>query len=140
MQWMAADILLCMNGENEKAWNFKRENLGKLDVDRELRLNGAICMKFKKSTVLYDFRLSLIKRLGLKDYMECESLLSKESEFIFTILKRFHRNYYCWTYRLKLFQYLMGTIENNLELPSDQVIIAKHKLVQLERSLVKQYC
>lgn len=51
----AAEVLLLMNGENEKAWNLKKTLLqeGKLDISRELRFNAAVCYKNKKSSTYY---------------------------------------------------------------------------------------
>lgn len=62
-----------MNGENEKAWNFKREKIKEMNLTRELKLNAAVCLKFKKSSICYDFRLELIKS---------ESGLGKASEIL----------------------------------------------------------
>lgn len=61
-------------------------------------------MKFKKSTILYDFRLQLVRKLTASP----STILESEHKFVSRILNRFHRNYYCWTYKLKLFQYLLS--------------------------------
>ena len=61
---MAADLVLLFNGENEKAWNYKRQHFSSLDPARELFINAAVCLKFKKSTILYEYRLQLVKTRG----------------------------------------------------------------------------
>jgi hypothetical protein len=59
------ELLLVMNGENDKAWNIKKGLLlqGKLDEDRELRFNGAVCYKNKKSSSYYDYRIRIFENL-----------------------------------------------------------------------------
>lgn len=77
IQTKAAEILLAMNGENDKAWNLKKKclTIGFLDVKRELRFNRAVCLKFKKSTAYYEYRLFLIRR-------EIESIVGKNRKLL----------------------------------------------------------
>lgn len=68
-------MLLVMNGESDKAWNVKRSLLveGKLDLERELRFNAAICFKNKKSSTYYEYRVRIWNKMIKK--MEKKELL-----------------------------------------------------------------
>lgn len=121
---MAADVLLCMNGQNEKAWNFKRSlDWKELDLGRELRFNAAICMKFKKSSACYDYRLELVKSEG--QLANPEQRMVSEHEFIVRVLKRFHRNVYCGIYRLKLYKYLLGICKDKQNFEQSELLFFK---------------
>ena len=61
-------MILAFNGENDRAWNIKKQYLNTkdnnkdnlLNIDWQLRFNAAICLKNKKSSSYYQYRLVLI--------------------------------------------------------------------------------
>ena len=114
IHWMC-ELVLVMNGENDKAWNIKKSLLldGKLDLERELKFNAAVCTKNKKSSSYYDYRIriyqSIMKNSSKKDLLTYYEL---ETKMIAKILTRFLRNYYCWMYRNKLFKLLLPSVGN----------------------------
>ena len=100
-------MLLVINGESDKAWNVKRLllNEDKLDLERELRFNAAICFKNKKSSTYYEYRIRIWKKLmGKMDKKELLERYSQELQLITKILGRFFRNYFVWMYRNLLFK------------------------------------
>lgn len=86
-----------------------------LDIERELALNAAVIMKFKKSSSCYEYRMKLMEYwLAVHKGPDLlEDLQERESKLMSRILDRFPRNYFCWMYRLRLFKALLATAKSN---------------------------
>ncbi|EAS02267.2 protein prenyltransferase alpha subunit repeat protein (macronuclear) [Tetrahymena thermophila SB210] len=106
---MISKIMLCINGEHPKCCHIRQFLLknNKLNVEEERHFNEIICKRFKKSSIIWNYRHQIIEKLLQETKIDVNQLLNKENEFIKVLLNKFPRNYHAWTYKINLIKNLV---------------------------------
>lgn len=132
--------MLCLNGENNSAFNVRIFLLEKKEIknlEEELGFSRLVCLRFKKSSIAWFYRFKLTQKMienitvttKLKAIEEALfNLYEKEIDFILLHLLKHPRNYYAWSYRQKIFNDFWDLFKN-----SDNFL-----LKEIER--VRTYC
>lgn len=101
---MASRILLCLNGEVNSAFTVRKrlvEADGISNLTEELHFVSLLCIKFKKSSIAWAYRLFLLLRvLGNCEDKGLLGVFENEVAFIENHLTKHPRNYYAWSHRL----------------------------------------
>lgn len=132
--------MLCLNGENNSAFNLRIFLLEKKEIknlEEELGFSRLVCLKFKKSSIAWFYRFKVIQKLienialttkpkAIEEYFF--TLYEKEVDFILLHLLKHPRNYYAWSYRQKIFDNFWDLFRNS------EAFLLK----EIER--VKNYC
>lgn len=116
---LASRILLCLNGEINAAFN-RRFRLLEMDMifdlEEELHFLRVIHLKFKKSSISWHYRKSVVKKyLAImdKDKTSLINFLDSEEKFLQNFFGKHPRNYYGWCYKKFLIEEVL--LENRLE-------------------------
>lgn len=131
---MASKVILCLNGEINTAFNVRKRLIDEgflKDFNEEMHFVEIICLKFKKTSVAWSYKLMLFEKMT-KNCVEKEIQIFFEKEvfFIEEHLLKHPRNYYAWSHRLLLLKLLSTTINK------DERIF----LLEKELGLIKKYC
>jgi hypothetical protein len=132
----ATRILIIMNGEVNTVFTQRKRLLDAgiiEDLNEELSFLRTVCLKFKKSSICWEYRRKVITRYlesNCKNEGTLLSFFSTEREFLQNYVKTHPRNYYCWSHRLSIFKLLLEYLKTE----------AKTELLKKEISEVRNFC
>ncbi len=131
---MASKIILCLNGEINTAFTARKRLLDEgffKNLDEEMHFVEIICLKFKKSSIAWAYKLHLLEKI-MKNSQEKEIIRDWEKEiaFITCYLMKHPRNYYAWSHRLLVLKTLLLKLNND----------KKIGLLEKEVKIIKKYC